>query len=273
MNKGEITPSCRVLMLLTNEYRPDPRVRKEAVALTKNNYSVTIISWDRNKKHPKSEESEGVHLERVRTGSVTGPLGMVMNYPLFAVRATCRALRSGFDSVHAHDLDTLLIGRLLAWLKGVPLVFDAHEQYGRMIRTDVPDSIARLAESLEKRLMSKVDLAITVNGRIADRMRPNVKGSTIVIMNAVDVPGFKASNDNRPDGELTLYYGGTLEPMRYIEEMVEAVGGAVGVRIVFAGNGRLRDFVEAASKMHSNIEFHGFLPHSTMMQEMSSADV
>ncbi|MGD1060631.1 MAG: glycosyltransferase, partial [Methanomassiliicoccales archaeon] len=199
--RGEAVPA-RVLMLLTNEYRPDPRVRKEALALLQGGYSVNIICWNRRGGRPSAETAEGVKLDRVRTGVVDGPLGVILNYPLFAVKVFRRANGNGYDAVHAHDLDTLPIGVLLAWLKRVPLVFDAHEQYGRMIRTDLPNWIARLFERMEGKLLSKVDLGITVNGRIADTMRSSVKGVMLVVMNAVDVPDFAARNANREDGQI-----------------------------------------------------------------------
>ncbi|MDD1771129.1 MAG: glycosyltransferase family 4 protein [Methanomassiliicoccales archaeon] len=263
----------RVLMLLTNEYRPDPRVRKEALALKEGGFEPSIVAWDRNLARPATEVVEGVRLLRVRTGNVGGPRSLILNYPLFALRAFRQAMRQGFDVVHANDLDTLLLGRLLAWLKNVPLIFDAHEQYARMIRVDVSERTARLFDRLERSLLPKVDLAITVNGKIADNMSKWSRERPLVIMNAVDVPEFRAKNANRQNGEIVLYYGGTLEPMRYIEETVKAVADIEGIRLVIAGNGRLEGFCEKAAREHGNIEFHGFLPHQTMMGEMSEADV
>ena len=272
MNSRE-SPGRRIVMLLTNEYRPDPRVRKEALALARNNYSVKIVAWDRNHARPTSEGIEGVWLERVRTGNVGSRLHVALNYPLFAAKAILRARQLGYEAIHAHDFDTLPIGLLLAWLKGVPLVFDAHEQYAQMIKTDVPGWLAGWVAWLERRLLSKVNLAITVNGRIAERMKPYAKGTVVVIMNAVEVPEYRARNLNREDGNLVLYYGGTLEPMRYIEETIMATSEIDKIHVIFAGNGRLKSLVERAAVDNKKIEFHGFLPHPVMLKEMAEADV
>ncbi len=45
----------RVVMLLSNAYNPDDRVRNEALALGSENYDVHIIAWDRFLDKPKEE--------------------------------------------------------------------------------------------------------------------------------------------------------------------------------------------------------------------------
>ena len=39
--------SHRVAMLLSNAFRPDPRVLKEARSLAQAGYDLTVIAWDR----------------------------------------------------------------------------------------------------------------------------------------------------------------------------------------------------------------------------------
>ena len=41
-----------VLMLLTNAYDPDPRVRQEALALIGMGCRVRLLAWDRDLKAP-----------------------------------------------------------------------------------------------------------------------------------------------------------------------------------------------------------------------------
>ena len=61
-----------VLMLLTNAYDPDPRVRQEALALIRMGCRVRLLAWDRDSKSPKFECMEGVEVERVFLPSVHG---------------------------------------------------------------------------------------------------------------------------------------------------------------------------------------------------------
>ena len=66
-------PQSTVLMLLTNAYDPDPRVRQEALALIRMGCRVKLLAWDRDMKIPASENVEGVEVERVFLPSKTRP--------------------------------------------------------------------------------------------------------------------------------------------------------------------------------------------------------
>src|SRR5437879_2424753 len=63
-NAAQKSP-CSVLMLLSNSYEPDPRVRQEALALIRMGCRVKILAWDRDLKSPATECMEGVEVERV----------------------------------------------------------------------------------------------------------------------------------------------------------------------------------------------------------------
>ena len=47
-----------VLMLLSNPFRPDPRVHREAKSLVNAGYEVTILCWDRKQRYPTEETIE-----------------------------------------------------------------------------------------------------------------------------------------------------------------------------------------------------------------------
>ena len=65
-----------IAMLLSNAFRPDPRVLKEAAALAAAGYAVTVIAWDREGKLPPQEQVDGFTVRRVpdvRSSSGAGP--------------------------------------------------------------------------------------------------------------------------------------------------------------------------------------------------------
>ncbi len=61
-----------ILMLLTNAYDPDPRVRQEALALIGMGCRVRLLAWDRELKAPAAQNMEGVEVERVFLASTHG---------------------------------------------------------------------------------------------------------------------------------------------------------------------------------------------------------
>ncbi len=132
---GQLRPDA-----CAHEYRRT-RVHKEA-RLIRGGYDVVVRPGTGRETTPE-EDVERVHVHRVRTGNVQGQLSLVLNYPLFLLRALREAGRVRPDAVHAHDLDTFPVGLLISRLRRIPLVFDAHERYAGMIALDIPLPISR----------------------------------------------------------------------------------------------------------------------------------
>ena len=254
-----------VLMLVTNEYRPDPRVHKEARALLQGGYDVVVAAWDRTWARPLREELEGVHVHRLRTRRLGGQIAMVLNYPLFLLRSLGEAKRSTPDVVHAHDLDTLPIGILISRL-GIPLVFDAHERYAEMIALDVPRSISRAVQRFEDMLVPRADLVVTINDVMADGLGKHSRDDVLVVMNVIELPPPSKMRVHEDHAPIVLFNPVTFEPMRYLEESMEAASKIDGCILRIAGSGRLKDAVERASQMHPNVEYLGHLPFTELLE-------
>jgi hypothetical protein len=52
-------------MRRSNPFEPDERVYKEAKSLLENDYSVTLLCWDRELKFPEEEVFEGISIHNV----------------------------------------------------------------------------------------------------------------------------------------------------------------------------------------------------------------
>ncbi len=260
----------QVLMLLTNEFRPDPRVAREAQALSQDGYHVTVLAWDRGGEAPCKSEFHDIEIERVRSGRVGSVQSMVLNYPLFFFRALLKGLRKKPDVVHSHDFDTLFLGIMLSWLKDVPLVYDAHEHYAKMVSTDLPQVITNAIDRLEFYLVKKADLVIVAHESIQSYLQPHLKKKVVVVANYVDLPEKVPEKQKNSEQAIILFYGGALEPMRYIEESIEVVRKMDGCVLRIAGAGRLEEKVRRASD--GKIIYLGFLPHHLLMKETAACD-
>ena len=261
-----------VLMLVTNEYRPDPRVHKEAKALLEHGYRVAVAAWDRSGGRPPSEKVEGVEVVRLRSGTVSSQAKLVLRYPWFFLKGLALARKVRPDAVHAHDLDTLPLGLAIARLRRVPLVFDAHERYSKMIAVDVPPAVSRAVQAIEDLLAPRADLIITINEVMADELRARCGKEVVVIMNCIDLPPADAVKVHERHTPLVLINPVTFEPMRYIEESMAVIAKMEGVCLRIAGSGRLQAQVERAAAEHPNIVHLGFLPLGRMLEEYPKAD-
>jgi glycosyltransferase involved in cell wall biosynthesis len=259
----------KVLMLLSNPFLPDPRVEKEAIALGQAGHEVTVLAWDRKGEKEPSFAGEGFRVIRVPTRISRGRF--FLGLPIFSIKAVWKGLRSDCQVVHAHDFDTLPQAAFLAKMKGAKLVYDAHEHYAKMIMLDMPSFVANMIDRWEYRLVGKVDLLIAANDPILDHLLPNTKGEKVVVMNCIDLPITPPARSQARD-KVVLFYGGALEPGRYILELLEAVKRDEGCVLRIAGRGRYEPQVREAAIQCPRISFLGYVDQRAIVQETSEAD-
>lgn len=259
----------KVLMLLSNPFLPDPRVEKEAKALASSGYEVTVLAWDRRGDKEPLFKGKGFQVLRIPTRLAKGRF--FVGLPSFSLKVIWKGLRSNCQVVHAHDFDTLPQALVIAKVKGAKLVYDAHEHYAKMVLLDMPKFVADRLDACEARLVRRADLVITANELIMEYLRPNVNGKEVVVMNCIDLPEMAAKV--RPIREkLVLFYGGTLEPGRYILELLEAVEKEERCILRIAGRGRFEPQVMEAESKCPRIAFLGYLDQEAIIKETLAAD-
>ena len=177
-------PGKHILMLLSNPFRPDPRVHKEARSLIAAGYTVTIACWDRIGQHPKKEIIDGINIVRFGPGSAfSQPAKFLATLPRFWLKAFFFSMKQEWGLIHCHDLDTLPVGILAAKLKCRPLVYDSHEIYSSMVEEVTGGVIFRLSRWLERKLVRKPDAVICVNERFQSILHGwGVKVSVVVMV-------------------------------------------------------------------------------------------
>ena len=144
-----------ILMLLSNPFRPDPRVAREVITLVSAGHSVQVLCWDRRGEYPSRENYAGAEIIRITNVKTT--YGAGLRQLLFTPRFWKEAIRIGLmlrpDAVHAHDLDTLYAGLQFKKSLGCKLVYDAHEDYPALMSLYLPSLAVRALNTLERRLV------------------------------------------------------------------------------------------------------------------------
>jgi glycosyltransferase involved in cell wall biosynthesis len=259
----------KVLMLLSNPFLPDPRVEKEAKALSQVGYDVTVLAWDRKGEMEQSFEADGFRVIRVPTKVSKGHF--FLGLPIFSIRAVWKGLKSECQIVHAHDFDTLPQAVLIAKLKGTKLVYDSHEHYAQMIMLDMSAKVANRIERWESRLVGKANLVIAANEPIMEHLSPGIKQGKAVVMNCIDLPPAPPTRKGAKD-KIALFYGGALEPGRYVLELLEVVKRNEGCTLRIAGRGRYEPQVREAASQCPRISFLGYVDQKAIIQETMAAD-
>lgn len=271
-----------MLMLLTNSYDPDPRVRQEALALIRMGCRVRLLAWDRDLKAAASQVIEGVEVERVFLRSSHGRGGtQAFFYIALYLKMLWRGLRTRFDIVHCHDLDTLPLGFILGRLKRKPVIYDAHESFPDMLEGSVPRVVKHGLIYLENFLIRRIDLLITVGEKLRRHFSERGARRTVVVGNWKRPAEFvrtPAQNERIrsalgiPDTMVVVAITQLLKD-RKLEVFLEAVDQSPNVYAIVGGRGILEEFVKERAARNPRIKFVGFASGQQIGDYTCAADV
>jgi glycosyltransferase involved in cell wall biosynthesis len=272
-----------ILMLLTNAYDPDPRVRQEALALIGMGCRVRLLAWDRELKALPVENMEGVEVERVFLASTHGRgATQIFFYAWLYLKMLWHGWRIPFDAIHCHDLDTLPLGFVLGRLKRKPIVYDAHESFADMLNGSVPRAIRNGLMRLEDFFICRIDLLITVGEKLRRHFADRGARHSVVVGNWKRLGDFsRTERQNRevrrrlgiPDEALAVVCITQLLTDRKIEELLAAVEDRPDVYVILGGKGVLEDLVVRAAAVNPRILFVGFVSGKQIADYTCAADI
>jgi glycosyltransferase involved in cell wall biosynthesis len=272
-------------MLLSNAFRPDPRVDQEGRILSVHGHQVTVICWDRQGTLPGQETRHGIKIIRIRNvmaGYGTG-WRLSVQIPRFWRQAIRLAIDIEPDVVHCHDLDTLYAGWQIKKRLGCPLIYDAHEHYPAMVSLSLPSAFVRALVLWERWLMRHVDATITASTVLRDEFASRGLSPVVTLGNYHDIAPYDAVTDTEvrdlrarlgvaPDHVLVAYIGG-FTPNRMLLPMIEAADSLPQVRFHIWGDGAQRAAIERAVAGRPNVHCHGWLAASALPCHFKAADV
>jgi glycosyltransferase involved in cell wall biosynthesis len=261
-----------IVMLLSNAFRPDMRVMKEAVTLAEAGYTVTIVCWDRLAELPKEESlASGVRVLRIHNVQSSYGAGarQVFNLPRFWSAAVHQAIALKPDLVHCHDLDTLYAGVRIKHQLGSKLVFDAHEDYPTQMSLYLPGFSRPLLNGLERWLLKQVDGVLAASSFYLDKLARLGLMRPIYLPNVPDLDLYERIGQSEIEGarrELGLsreayvigYIGG-FSRNRLLIPLVEAVHAHPEVTLLLAGEGHQRGALEESIRGMANVRYLGWL--------------
>jgi len=277
----------KIVMLLSNAFRPDPRVLKEAESLTQAGYDITIICWDRLVELPEEEILPSrVRIIRVQTIQSSYGLGISQ---MFALHRFWRAAMHILDQlhpdfVHCHDFDTLPAG--LSWGKRhhIPVVYDAHEYYADLVKPRLGRlfgwpiyMVIRWAEKLASGMSNAV---VTVDKVLAERY--SQRNHQVLILGhypqkqLADRPNHVFSRQ-----ELTMLYAGRISTDRgallYIEVLRYLRDLDIPAELVLAGtftpSSEEDQFKKNLRGLEPYVDYLGWIPYQIMQSVYHTADL
>jgi glycosyltransferase involved in cell wall biosynthesis len=259
----------RVVMLLSNPYCPDDRVRNEALALKNNGYEVYILAWDREGTRPARSTDDGLNLIRIKV-----PAGYEQGFKqgssFFRVWLRfvqeLRYLKPLI--VHCHDFDTYFAG-LIYWFydRDVKLVLDTHENYSLMIESSVSARLGRLVKLLEYAFTRFADLLIGPCSATVNYYASLGSKKVVVIGNWKDPKNYyfekefleKRRKELNIGNRLVVTYIGALSSERYVLPLIEAIAERQNFFLILGGSGIQEGAIRAAIANNDNVYFPGYI--------------
>ena len=268
-----------VVMLLTNPFRPDPRVLKEATSLINAGYRTTVVCWDRQGQYTAEEIINGIQVKRIAlpSGYAMGSR-QILHLPRFWQSAYRTIQHLKPDIIHCHDLDTTPIGYIYAQRHKIPWIFDAHERYPEQMQQQVNWTIYKLLLQLERYMVRNATITITVGGLLADYLK-GYGGKVVVVGNYFPIEEthrsstITRSNIEISNEEFVVSYIGGFSHARALHPYIQSADFYKEPLLLLAGDGSQRSSLLKEISTRSRVRYLGWIPQNLVLDYFKLSDV
>lgn len=280
------------MLLIGGVFPPDIRVRKEAGLLMRAGHEVHLLTTDRDGRAPL-EDVDGVTVHRYasRAPWLASKLSAVVSLLTWEHPVVRREIERYVDEVrpdviHCHDLAAVHTAIGVARRRGLPVVYDMHENYADAIRNWKRRPAARLFqtparyERYERWALTHADAAVTVSDEMAVRARGlGAAADRLVVFGNVDDYDGSLMWAGPSDRFMVAYAGG-FGAHRGIDVLIEAFARVqeadASARLVIMGRGPgeadLRALAERLLPAEA-YEFTGWVDNDEMRARLAASSV
>lgn len=275
-----------VIHIVLNHFTPDYRVLKEVTALQRAGYRVVVFAvWEAGLK--ERETIDGVAVWRFRLHTKLLPkhlLALPIKLVEWLARMLWAAARMRPAVVHAHDLNGLAAGYVLAQVLRCRLIYDSHELWSHTNSLRMfPGWFVRLARWIERLMVRRADRVITVSESIAHTLETSLNiRRPVVLRNIPETPSAEVHASlrealNIPADAVIFLHIGLLLPHRGIELLLRAFThiDAPKTYLVFLGAAALPAWIDVPIPPHlaARVRCHPPVPPRQVVAYARGADI
>jgi glycosyltransferase involved in cell wall biosynthesis len=269
------TKKKRAIVSVINDLATDNRVKKTCNVLLEIGYTVHLIG--RKLPGSLSIADRPYKCSRMSLILKSGPLF----YAFFNLRLFIKLLFTRADLLFANDLDTLLPNYLVSRIKNIPLIYDSHELFCEVPELSQSPRKKKFWEKLEKAIVPKLKICITVNESIAGIFNEKYNIPFEVVRNIPEHSEHAAPPEKQTLGipsnfKLIIMQGAGINIDRGAEELIDAMEFVNDAVLFIIGGGDVWNLLEEKVKkkeLEKKVRLISKIPREKLLEYTSAADL
>jgi glycosyltransferase involved in cell wall biosynthesis len=268
----------RVLVLRGRE--TDPAILKYCRALSKNNYDVKLLIWNRRGNITDlPTETERFTQEHFFFRAPLDKFSAVFFYPVWWIYIMWFLIKEKSDIVHSCDFDTLIPVMVLRKFRKFKFVYTIFDFYANNIQdgnfSPVRRGLKKFVKTIDFWGINSSDLLILADESRVEEIQGTKVNNLIFIYNTPEdqqpaaLPGIKNSG-----ARVSIFFAGLLMNFRGIKDMIKAVSSVPDVKLTLAGPLIDTDLLEGIPAHSDRISYIGWIPsYQEVLDRTISSDI
>ena len=256
----------KIASLVTNDLHQDQRMNRICTALVNEGYDVTLIG----RKRKSSYQLDQKPFHRIRLFCFFE--SSILFYAEYNIRLFFHLLFTQYDIINANDLDTIFPAIWAAKVKGIKVVYDAHEYFTEQEEVVNRPHVKRFWKAIERFAIPRVDAAYTVSQGYANLFYNEYNIDFKIVRNATILSELPKKCDKSIPYVL---YQGAVNYGRGLEELIEAMQN-VDCQLYVCGDGDILPQLKQQTTdlgLTHKVKFMGFVEPEQLREYTCGATI
>ena len=256
----------KIASLVTNDLHQDQRMNRICTALVNAGYDVTLIG----RKRKSSYQLDKKPFHRLRLNCLFER--SFLFYAEYNIRLFFHLLFTKYDIINANDLDTIFPAIWVAKIKGIKVVYDAHEYFTEQEEIVNRPDIKRFWKAIERFSIPRVDGAMTVSQGYANLFQDEYPIDFKIVRNATILRELPEKCDKSIPYVL---YQGAVNYGRGLEELITAMQD-VDCQLYVCGDGDILPQLKKQTAdlgLSNKVKFMGFVEPEQLREYTCGATI
>lgn len=263
--------SEKVIFLRSQLPKTDARLQRYISILEQEKIEHLVIGWIRNGIQVDLDKKQILYRSKTPIGGGIKNIFSLILWNFFLI-GTLWKNRKNYTTIHSVDFDTAIPAYVISFILKKKFILDIYDKYTDARK--MPLFISKIIDVIEYFCCKRASVLILPDiCRIKQlNLEDNIK--PIIFENVPIVSNFQKHNITF-DKTIILSYVGILEAKnRGLENLLDVVSeNATGTKLLIAGDGELKEFVEKMAEKYDNILFYGGVSQQRALEIMNSSHI